>query len=189
MQALVEIAGHQFDVKAKDVVKVPHLQGNIGEVIEFKKLFLAKKGDETLIGTPTIPGKVTAQILEHGKDKKVLVFKKKKRKGYKKLNGHRQQFTKIAITGISVDNLGAEDFELTDIPVKTVEEVVVDTQEEKVIFDDTTIENEEINSEEITDLDFDDELEEKTSDKDKMVFDDTENADDNPIEDQETKEK
>jgi len=175
MQALVEIAGHQFDVKAKDVVRVPHLQGNIGDVIEFHKLLLAKKGDETLVGTPTIPGKVTAQILEHGKDKKVLVFKKKRRKGYKKLNGHRQQFTKIAITGISIDNLGSEEFEIDDIPTK---EEVIDIKEEKVVFDDTTIEtSDDIN---IDDLGADD-----SSEKEKLIFDDTDNLDDSPLDDKE----
>jgi large subunit ribosomal protein L21 len=189
MQALVEIAGQQFDVKAKDVVKVPHLQGNIGEVIEFKKLFLANNDNETLVGTPTISGKVTAQILEHGKDKKVLVFKKKRRKGYKKLNGHRQQFTKIAITGVSVDSLGSEEFELSDIAVKATENEVLDTKEE-VVFDDTVIEDE--TADESTKEEMAEEIEAQEEDntetaKDKLVFDDTENLDDNPAEDQENK--
>jgi large subunit ribosomal protein L21 len=191
MQALVEIAGQQFDVKAKDVVRVPHLQGNIGEVIEFKKLFLANNGNETLVGTPTISGKVTAQILEHGKDKKVLVFKKKRRKGYKKLNGHRQQFTKIAITGVSVDNLGTEEFEISDIIVKATEDEVLDTKEEKVVFDDTVIDDEKVEdtpTEEIADDNESDEEEITEAANDKLVFDDTENLEDNPAEDQENKE-
>jgi large subunit ribosomal protein L21 len=202
MQALVEIAGLQYDVKASDVVKVPHLQGNVGDVLEFDKVLLGKNGDETVIGTPYITGKVTAQLIEHGRDKKVLVFKKKRRKGYQKLNGHRQQFSKIAITGVSIDGLGSEEFELKEIAVDTTTEDVVDTNDEKVIFDDTAIADQELDVEEqdteVEKLDTassDQELETEESDEledtiedEKLVFDDTADVE-NLSDDEEEKEK
>jgi large subunit ribosomal protein L21 len=202
MQALVEIAGLQYDVKASDVVKVPHLQGNVGDVLEFDKVLLGKNGDETVIGTPYITGKVTAQLIEHGRDKKVLVFKKKRRKGYQKLNGHRQQFSKITITGVSIDGLGSEEFELKEIAVDTTTEDVVDTNDEKVIFDDTAIADQELDVEEqdteVEKLDTassDQELETEESDEledtiedEKLVFDDTADVE-NLSDDEEEKEK
>ncbi|MFP4529231.1 MAG: 50S ribosomal protein L21 [Candidatus Kapaibacterium sp.] len=102
MEALVEIAGNQFQVKQNDIVKVPLLEGNPGDKVEFSNILLTTEEGTTNVGTPFISGSVEAEILEHGKDKTVLVFHKKRRKGYQKLNGHRQRYTKIAIKNINI---------------------------------------------------------------------------------------
>ncbi len=102
MYAVVEIAGTQFQVQENDVLRVPYLSGNIGDALTFDKLLLSSNNEEVNIGKPYIGGSVNAKIIAHGRDAKVLVFKKKRRKGYRKLNGHKQQFTKIEITGISL---------------------------------------------------------------------------------------
>lgn len=102
MYAVVEIAGTQFEVRPNEVVKVPLLAGNIGDMVTFDKLLLSDNGADLKIGQPYTPGSVSAKILAHGKDAKVIVFKKKRRKGYRKLNGHRQRFTKLEITGINL---------------------------------------------------------------------------------------
>ncbi len=102
MLALVDIAGVQFEVEPADVVKVPRLQGEIGDSVSFSDILLFKDDSRTEIGSPKIDGTVSAKILEHGKGEKVIVFKKKRRKGYRKLNGHRQQYTKIEITDINI---------------------------------------------------------------------------------------
>ena len=102
MYALVEIAGIQFEVRPNEIVKVPLLDGNIGDNLTFDKLLLSNNGDDLNIGKPYITGSVTAKILAHGQDAKVIVFHKKRRKGYRKLNGHRQKFSKIEITGINL---------------------------------------------------------------------------------------
>jgi large subunit ribosomal protein L21 len=82
---------------------VHRLQGDEGASIEFDNVLLAENGGKFTVGTPSISGaKVSATILSHLKGEKVIVFKKKRRKGYKKKNGHRQHFTKIQITGISL---------------------------------------------------------------------------------------
>jgi len=102
MFAVVEISGNQFEVNEKEVIKVPLLDGNPGDSVEFENILIGGDKDNTTIGTPYIEGKVAAKIIEHGKDEKVLVFHKKRRKGYRKLNGHRQHFTKIEITNIAL---------------------------------------------------------------------------------------
>jgi len=102
MYAVVEIAGQQFAVKPNQTLNVPHLDSNVGDKVEFNNILLASNDGKVSVGTPYISGKVTATVNDHGKDKKVLVFHKKRRKGYQKLNGHRQQFTNITITDIKI---------------------------------------------------------------------------------------
>ena len=102
MYAVVEIAGQQFAVEPKKTIKVPLLDSAVGEKVEFTNILLASNNGSVTVGTPYIKGSVTATVEEHGKDKKVLVFKKKRRKGYQKLNGHRQQFTSITINDINI---------------------------------------------------------------------------------------
>jgi len=103
MYAIVNIAGQQFKVAKDQQLFVHRLQGDEGASIEFDNVLLAEDGGKFSIGAPTVKGaKVSAKILSHLKGDKVIVFKKKRRKGYKKKNGHRQQFTKIQITGITL---------------------------------------------------------------------------------------
>jgi large subunit ribosomal protein L21 len=101
MYAIVEIAGQQFKVEKEKKLFVHQLEANEGDSVDFDKVLLVDNDGKIAVGTPTIKGaKVTAKVLEHVKGDKVLVFKKKRRKGYKKLNGHRQQFTQIQIESI-----------------------------------------------------------------------------------------
>jgi len=103
MYAIVNIAGQQFKVAKDQHLFVHRLQGDEGASIEFDNVLLAEDGGKFKVGTPTLKGAmVSAKILSHLKGDKVIVFKKKRRKGYKKKNGHRQQFTKIQITGIKL---------------------------------------------------------------------------------------
>ncbi len=101
MYAIVDIAGQQFKVEQDKKIYVHRLDANEGDALDFEKVLLVDNDGKISIGTPTVKGaKVTAKVLEHVKGDKVLVFKKKRRKGYKKLNGHRQQFTQIQIEAI-----------------------------------------------------------------------------------------
>src|SRR5690554_3194547 len=103
MYAIVNIAGQQFKVAKDQTLFVHRLQGEEGASIEFDNVLLAENDGKFSVGTPTVEGaKVSAKILSHLKGDKVIVFKKKRRKGYKKKNGHRQQFSKIEITGITL---------------------------------------------------------------------------------------
>lgn len=103
MYAIVNIAGQQFKVAKDQQIFVHRLQGEEGASIEFDNVLLAADGSSIKVGAPALDGaKVSAKILSHLKGDKVIVFKKKRRKGYQKSNGHRQYFTKIEITGISL---------------------------------------------------------------------------------------
>lgn len=101
MYAIVDIAGQQFKVEAGNEMFVHQLEGNEGDKVTFDKILLTEKDGKITVGNPTVKGKVSATIINHLQDDKVLVFKKKKRKGYRIFKGHRQQMTKIKIDSIS----------------------------------------------------------------------------------------
>jgi large subunit ribosomal protein L21 len=101
MYAIVEIAGQQFKVERGNKVYVHRLDANEGAKVEFDKVFLIENDGKISIGSPTVDGaKVAATVIEHLKGDKVIVFKKKRRKGYQKWNNHRQFLTQILIQGI-----------------------------------------------------------------------------------------
>ncbi len=101
MYAIVEIAGQQFKVEKDSKIYVNRLDAKEGDVVDFDKVLLVDNDGKISIGTPIVKGaKVSVKVLDHVKGDKVLVFKKKRRKGYKKLNGHRQQFTQVQIDAI-----------------------------------------------------------------------------------------
>ncbi len=102
MEAVVKIAGVQFKVKENDKIYIPKLEVEVGKNVQLQNVLMLIDGEKVQIGKPYLDGKsVTAKILEHTKDDKVLVFKKKRRKDYKKLRGHRQQLTRILIEKIN----------------------------------------------------------------------------------------
>ena len=101
MFAVVDILGQQFKVAENTKYYVPRLNQEPESEVIFDHVLLLNDGTETKIGNPVVEGaKVTAKVLSHLKDDKVIVFKKKRRKGYRKQNGHRQQLTRIEVTQI-----------------------------------------------------------------------------------------
>jgi large subunit ribosomal protein L21 len=101
MYAIVNIAGKQFKVAKDQYIYAPKLEGDAGSSVSFDNVLLVDNGSGVQVGAPTVKGAtVSGKILEHVKGNKVIVFKKKRRKGYVKRNGHRQQFTKVQIESI-----------------------------------------------------------------------------------------
>lgn len=101
MYAIVEIAGQQFKVEKDKKLFVHQLDAKEGDSVEFEKVLLVDNDGAVAVGTPTVSGaKITAKVLAHVKGEKVVVFKKKRRKSYQKMNGHRQQFTQIQVETI-----------------------------------------------------------------------------------------
>jgi large subunit ribosomal protein L21 len=101
MYAIVDIAGKQFKVAKDQYIYAPKMDGEAGSSVNFENVLLVDNGGSVEVGAPTVKGiKVSGKILEHVKGDKVIVFKKKRRKGYAKRNGHRQQFTKVQIENI-----------------------------------------------------------------------------------------
>jgi large subunit ribosomal protein L21 len=102
MYAIVDIAGQQFKVTQGQQIFVHRLEGEEGSKVSFDKVLMIDREGQTKIGAPTVAGaNVEVKILEHMKGDKVIVFKKKRRKGYQKSNGHRQYFSKVQIENIT----------------------------------------------------------------------------------------
>ena len=103
MYAIVEIAGQQFKVNKDQKIFVHRQEGEVGDKLSFGKVYLIDNENDIKVGTPVVSGaSVDASIVSHVRGDKVLVFKKKRRKSYQKLNGHRQDFTQILIEGITI---------------------------------------------------------------------------------------
>lgn len=103
MYAIVDIAGQQMKVQEGQEVFVHRLQAEKGDQVSFDQVMLVDRDGDVSIGTPVLNAAgVTASVVDHVQGDKVIVFKKKRRKGYRVKNGHRQQFTKIKIESISI---------------------------------------------------------------------------------------
>ncbi len=102
MYAVIKTGGKQYRVSKNDVISVERLSGEAGDEIAFNDVLMVGEGAEATIGTPTVSGaKVTATVLEQARDDKVIVFKKKRRQGYRRKRGHRQAQTVLRIADIS----------------------------------------------------------------------------------------
>jgi large subunit ribosomal protein L21 len=101
MYAIVNIAGKQFRVREKDTIFVPRLDAEVGKKVKFEDVLLVSKDGDATVGSPNVKGaRVDATVVDHVKGDKVVVFKKKRRKGYRVKNGHRQPFTQLEINKI-----------------------------------------------------------------------------------------
>jgi large subunit ribosomal protein L21 len=99
--AVIRTGGKQYRVAPGDVIRVEKLVGESGAEVEFTEVLMTADGEAVRVGTPLVSGaRVTAQVVQQGKAKKVLVFKKKRRKNYRRHRGHRQLFTAVRVTGI-----------------------------------------------------------------------------------------
>lgn len=101
MFAVVEIAGQQYTVAPSEKINVPKLESAVGDKVTFDHVLMIGDDAKTTLGKPYVAGaKVSATVLKHLKDETVIVLKKKKRKGYRTRNGHRQQYTQIEINSL-----------------------------------------------------------------------------------------
>ncbi|MBI5016584.1 MAG: 50S ribosomal protein L21 [Deltaproteobacteria bacterium] len=103
MYAVVRTGGKQYLVSEQEFLKVEKLSGEVGEPIVFDDVLLVSGEGEVKVGRPRLDGaRVTGTIVEQGRDKKIIVFKMKRRKGYRKKQGHRQPYTGVKVTSIEV---------------------------------------------------------------------------------------
>ena len=101
MYAVIKTGGKQYRVGEGDLLRVEKINGEIGEVVEFEEILMIANGERVEIGRPVLnDSKVVGEIVEQGKGKKVIVFQSKRRKGYSKKQGHRQQYTVLKIKEI-----------------------------------------------------------------------------------------
>jgi len=103
MYAVFKTGGKQYRVAPGDVVKLEKLPGKIGDSISFDKVLMTSDGDNVNLGNPYLEdSRVMGRIARHGKDRKIVVFKYKRRKGYRRKQGHRQNFTLIKVEDIKI---------------------------------------------------------------------------------------
>jgi large subunit ribosomal protein L21 len=99
--AIVHTGGRQFRMEQDATVRIPKLEAEIGQTLELDRVLMIQGKSGTTVGTPTVAGaKVVAEVLEQGREKKIVVFKKKKRKRYTRKAGHRQPFTTVRVKEI-----------------------------------------------------------------------------------------
>ena len=102
MYAVVQTGGKQYRLSVGDSVRVEKLPGEPGDVVDLPQVLMVADGEQVAVGSPTIDGAgVKAEILAHGRDKKIRVFKMKRRKKYRRTQGHRQAFTQLRVTDIT----------------------------------------------------------------------------------------
>jgi large subunit ribosomal protein L21 len=103
MYAIIRSGDKQFRAEPGMTIRVPTIDAEIGDTVTFGEVLVAGSDDGTQVGAPTVSGaSVTAEVLRHGKDKKVIIFKWKRRKNYRRKQGHRQKFTEVRIDEIRV---------------------------------------------------------------------------------------
>lgn len=104
MRAIIETGGKQFAVAPNQTIRVPSMAGDPGDKVTFERVLYAAGSDDVHVGAPHIQGaSVTAEIVKHGRGKKIVVFKYKRRKRYSRKKGHRQGFTELKVTGVDFD--------------------------------------------------------------------------------------
>jgi len=124
MYAIVEIAGQQFKVEKGKKIFVHRLEAELGKSVEFEKVLLIEENDTILVGEPLVDGyMVEVKVLDHPRGDKVIVFKKKRRKGYRVKNGHRQNFTQVEIISIGKKEEKKKAVEAKE-EIKTVKQAV-----------------------------------------------------------------
>jgi len=102
MFAVLNTGGKQYKVSQGDLIEVEKLETNAGDTVTLDQVLMVGEGENVEVGSPYVLGcKVTGKVIEHGKGAKIIVFKKKRRKNYRRKNGHRQLFTQLKITEIT----------------------------------------------------------------------------------------
>jgi large subunit ribosomal protein L21 len=115
MYAVVKTGGRQYRVEPGDTIDVERLSGEVGDTIDLEPVLMIGDGDDVTIGAPAVDAaRVTAEIVEHKRGKKIVVFKFKRRKNYRRKQGHRQSLTSLKITGIQASDEPEAQAEETD---------------------------------------------------------------------------
>ena len=102
MFAVLNTGGKQYKVSQGDLIKVEKLESDVGDKVTLSQVLMVGQGEDVEVGSPYVSNsKITGEVVEQGKGDKIIVFKKKRRKGYRRKNGHRQRFTQLKITEIT----------------------------------------------------------------------------------------
>ena len=103
MYSIIKISGKQYSVSEGDIIKVSTQDWKVGDTVKLNQVLLTNSGENISVGTPTVAGaSVTLEIMEHNRDKKLLIYKKKRRKGYQRKNGHRQGYSLLKVNKLQM---------------------------------------------------------------------------------------
>ena len=109
MYSIIEISGKQYRVSEGETIKVSSQDWKVGDTVKLNQVLLTDSGENISFGTPMVPGaSVTIEIMEHNREKKLLIYKKKRRKGYQRKNGHRQGYSLLKVNKIQMPNTKKE---------------------------------------------------------------------------------
>jgi large subunit ribosomal protein L21 len=132
--AVIKSGGKQYRVSVGDTLMVEKLPGEVGDRLELTSVLMVRDGEQLYWGNPYLEGtKVIAQVIQQGRGKKIIVFKHKRRKGYRKKQGHRQSFTKVKIEEIMIKGRVSTDNEKEERMVEPREDTQVLNNQEKDI--------------------------------------------------------
>ena len=109
MYAIVTISGKQYRVSEGDTIKVSSQDWKVGDTVKLNQVLLTNSGKNVSVGTPTVAGaSVSLEIIEHNREKKLIIYKKKRRKGYQRKNGHRQGYSLLKVNKLQMPNTKKE---------------------------------------------------------------------------------
>ena len=132
MYAIIETGGKQYRVQEGDVITIEKLNTAVGDAVCFDHVLVLGEGEDIQIGTPYVGTAVEGKVVEEGKGKKVIIFKYKSKKDYRKKQGHRQPFTKVEITGLGVDSKAPKAEEIkAEAPAEEAKEIKVSASMKK----------------------------------------------------------
>ena len=132
MYAIIETGGKQYRVQEGDVITIEKLNAAVGDAVCFDHVLVLGEGEDIQIGTPYVGTAVEGKVVEEGKGKKVIIFKYKSKKDYRKKQGHRQPFTKVEITGLGVDSKAPKAEEIkAEAPAEEAKEIKVSASMKK----------------------------------------------------------
>ncbi len=101
MESIIEQGNSQYKVSEGDVIRVPYIDEEVGKKVTIDRVLMTIDGEDVKVGTPVVDGvEIEGEITGHGKDKKIYIMKRKKRKDYRRRNGHRQNYSELKITSI-----------------------------------------------------------------------------------------
>ena len=133
MYAVIETGGKQYRVQEGDVITIEKIKAEVGETVAFDKVLVLNDGKETKVGTPYLDAAVTGSVVEHGKGQKVIIFKYKAKKDYRKKQGHRQPYTMVKIESLGGAASENEEAPKAEAEVKETKKVSASMKKDELI--------------------------------------------------------
>lgn len=133
MYAVIETGGKQYRVQEGDVITIEKIKAEVGETVAFDKVLVLNDGKETKVGTPYLDAAVTGSVVEHGKGQKVIIFKYKAKKDYRKKQGHRQPYTMVKIESLGGAASEKEEAPKAEAEVKETKKVSASMKKDELI--------------------------------------------------------